>query len=196
MIIGDESKSIASVVHIDQSTKLAEFGLKIWNWKQLQIQTQYFQKPGCLHWRGKRPCNKGFKCYFFVFCQESILKKYFPVKDKQLAPFLIIFSHLVSPSSVQVSLNCSGRDQAPTVERLWIYVSQGKVTRMTGGNFWQPCIVKYSWWDEPRTNLALVSYLVTTKTLRKVADQCRAVEEEVIFDVSHILAIKYCISMT
>ena len=44
--------------------------------------------------------------------------------------------------------------------------------------------------------MALVSYLVTTKTLRKVADQCRAVEEEVIFDVSHILAIKYCISMT
>ena len=133
MIIGDESKSIASVVHIDQSTKLAEFGLKILNWKQLQIQTQYFQKPGYLHWRGKRPCNKRFKCYFFVFCQESILKKYFPVKDKQLAPFLIIFSHLVSPSSVQVSLNCSGRDQAPTVERLWIYVSQGKVTKMTGG---------------------------------------------------------------
>ena len=29
MIIGDESKSIASVMHIDQSTKLAEFGLKI-----------------------------------------------------------------------------------------------------------------------------------------------------------------------
>ena len=44
--------------------------------------------------------------------------------------------------------------------------------------------------------MALVSYLVTTKTLRKVADQCRAVEEEVIFDVSNIFAIKYCISMT
>ena len=29
VIIGDKSKSIASVVHIDQSTKLAEFGLKI-----------------------------------------------------------------------------------------------------------------------------------------------------------------------
>ena len=31
VIIGDESKSIASVMHIDQSTKLAEFGLKILN---------------------------------------------------------------------------------------------------------------------------------------------------------------------
>ena len=63
VIIGDESKSIASVVHIDQSTKLAEFGLKILIKNNYKFKHNIFKNLDICIGEESAPVTKGLNVF-------------------------------------------------------------------------------------------------------------------------------------